>query len=79
MLSQPPDLYATLGVGRRATTDEVEAAFAAWEARVGGGEAIADEVWQRVRYAHRCSATRSAAASTNHWWPKRPSPVSTSA
>ena len=52
MLSQPPDLYATLGVGRRATTDEVEAAFAAWEARVGGGEVIADEVWQRVRYAH---------------------------
>lgn len=52
MLSQPPDLYATLGVGRHATTDEVEAAFAAWEARVGGGEVVADEVEQRVRYAH---------------------------
>ena len=45
-------LYATLGVGRHATTDEVEAAFAAWQARADGGEAFADEVWQRVRYAH---------------------------
>ena len=52
MPPQPPDLYATLGVGRHATTDEVEAAFAAWQARADGGEAFADEVWQRVRYAH---------------------------
>ena len=52
MLSQPPDLYATLGIGRQATTDEVEAAFAAWQARADGGEPFTDEVWQRVRYAH---------------------------
>ena len=52
MLPSPPDLYATLGVGRQATTAEIEAAFAAWGARADGGEAIADAVWDRVRYAH---------------------------
>jgi len=52
MQPQPPDLYATLGVGRQATTAEVEAAFAAWQARADGGETFADEVWQRLRYAH---------------------------
>ena len=52
MQPQPPDLYATLGVGRQATTGEVEAAFAAWQARADGGEPFTDEVWQRLRYAH---------------------------
>ncbi len=52
MPPQPPDLYATLGVGRDATTNEVEVAFAAWQARVDGGEVMSDEAWQRVRYAH---------------------------
>ena len=52
MPPQPPDLYATLGVGRTATTAEIEAAFAAWTARADGGEAIAAGVWDRVRYAH---------------------------
>ena len=52
MLPQPPDLYATLGVGRNATTGEVEAAFAGWQARADGGESFTDEAWQRLRYAH---------------------------
>ncbi len=52
MLPSPPDLYATLGVGRAATTAEIEAALAAWVARADGGETIADVVWDRVRYAH---------------------------
>ena len=52
MPPQPPDLYATLGVGRNATTGEVEAAFAGWQARADGGESFTAEVWQRLRYAH---------------------------
>ena len=52
MPSSPPDLYATLGVDHQATTVEIEAAFAAWAARIDGGEAIAAGVWERVRYAH---------------------------
>ena len=52
MLPSPPDLYATLGVARPAPTAALEAAFAAWGARADGGDAIADAVWDRVRYAH---------------------------
>jgi len=46
------DLYSVLGAGRRATPDEIEAAFAAWNRRADAGEAIDTETWERVRYAY---------------------------
>jgi len=52
MTTQVPDLYRTLGVGRDATTEAIEAAYAAWEARLSAGEAIATPEWERLRYAH---------------------------
>ncbi len=50
-MTHPPDLYATLGVGRDATAADVEAAYASWEARGEAGEAIATDMWERLRYA----------------------------
>lgn len=45
------NLYTVLGVGRRATPDEITAAFDAWNARADAGEPIDDPLWERVRYA----------------------------
>jgi len=50
-MTHPPDLYATLGVGRDATAADIEAAYASWEARGEAGEAIAADMWDRLRYA----------------------------
>ncbi|WP_374688546.1 VWA domain-containing protein [Promineifilum sp.] len=47
----PTDLYTLLGVGRRATTDEIEAAYAAWLARTGAGRPVG-ETADRLRYAY---------------------------
>ena len=52
MSGQVPDLYRTLGVARDATTAAIEAAYAAWEARLAAGEPIATPEWERLRYAH---------------------------
>lgn len=52
MTAQPIDLYTLLGVSRRATTAQIEAAYTAWTARADAGEAIDGETWERVRYAH---------------------------
>ena len=51
MTSQPPDLYATLGVSRDAAPADIEAAYAKWEARARAGETIVPEMWDRLRYA----------------------------
>ena len=46
------DLYTVLGIGRRATPDEIVAAFDAWNARADAGESIDDALWERIRYAY---------------------------
>jgi Ca-activated chloride channel family protein len=46
------DLYTALGVGRAAGLDEIEVAYASWRERVAAGEPIADQTWERVRYAY---------------------------
>ena len=46
------DLYTVLGIGRRATADEIEAAFANWNSRADAGEPINDQRWERIRYAY---------------------------
>jgi len=52
MSQEPVDLYSILGVGRRALPDDVEAAYAAWQARAAAGEPISEQKWEQVRYAH---------------------------
>lgn len=52
MIQQVADLYTVLGVGREAEPDEIEAAFAAWNARMDAADAIDDKEWERVRYAY---------------------------
>ncbi len=49
---QPADLYTVLGVGRRATSREIDDALAAWDARAAAGESIGEATWERVRYAY---------------------------
>jgi len=48
---EPPDLYTLLGVGRRATTDEIEAAYAGWMARTGADRPTGEKA-DRLRYAY---------------------------
>ena len=52
MTTQVPDLYRTLGVGRDATTEAIEAAYTGWQARLSAGEPISTQEWERLRYAH---------------------------
>ncbi len=52
MNQQLADLYTVLGVGHDAGPEEIEAAFAAWNARIDAAEPIDDKLWERVRYAY---------------------------
>ena len=52
MSQEPVDLYTILGVGRRASPADIEAAYAAWQARADAGEPISEQKWEQVRYAH---------------------------
>ena len=48
MTTQVPDLYRTLGVGRDATTEAIEAAYAGWQARLSTGEPISTQEWEQL-------------------------------
>ncbi len=52
MSQEPVDLYTILRVGRRASPDEIAAAFATWQARADAGEPMSEQKWEQVRYAY---------------------------